>query len=66
MQKIIEYKIVAATDEGEFVARVNEAIAAGYQPYGYLQLCSDSASESILAAQAMVKYQQSTKDCEVS
>jgi hypothetical protein len=62
MNKVVEYSIVSNTDHIELAAKVNELIAAGFQPLG--GLCAGGGfakDEPIHTFQAMVKYADATK-----
>jgi len=56
---VTEYKTVFGEDSQVFDKNVNEAIKAGFQPFGHLQAVFDSRTYSFF--QAMVKTKDESK-----
>lgn len=54
MEAILDYKIISGDKSSEIMDRVKDSIQKGWQPYGSLQMNSDS--DGVWYAQAIVLY----------
>lgn len=60
MKKIIDYQTVERSDSNEFNDAIVAGIAAGWQPYGSLQVVTLIAHDkyNYVLVQAMVRYEE--------
>jgi len=56
MQKIIAYEAFSVLSPAELDDFINQKIKSGWQPYGYMQACSNGAGV-IVYTQVVVKYE---------